>query len=118
MPVASARAASSRTRSASPTSSARSARSPHRTGGVGRSCWRWPMARDLSLIDRLERLYPAVVADCLDRLGARSQVLEPHIRPLYAEAKAAGYAVTVHCVEVDGVPADRAAWYRGELAAV
>ena len=76
------------------------------------------MARDLSLIDRLERLYPAVVADCLDRLGARSQVLEPHIRPLYAEAKAAGYAVTVHCVEVDGVPADRAAWYRGELAAV
>ena len=76
------------------------------------------MPRDLALIDRLERLYPAVVADCLDRLGARSQVLEPHIRPLFPEAKAAGYAVTVHCVEIDGVPEDRDAWYRGELAAV
>jgi hypothetical protein len=30
------------------------------------------MDHDLALIDRLERLYPAVVADCLDRLGARS----------------------------------------------
>jgi hypothetical protein len=31
------------------------------------------MDRNLALIDRLERLHPAVVADCLDRLGARSQ---------------------------------------------
>lgn len=76
------------------------------------------MDRDLALIERLERLYPAVVADCLDRLGARMQVLEPHIRPLYTAAKVAGYAATVHCVDVDAVPEDRADWYRGEMSAV
>jgi 4-hydroxy-4-methyl-2-oxoglutarate aldolase len=76
------------------------------------------MDRDLALIERLERLYPAVVADCLDRLGVRMQVLEPHIRPLYADAKVAGYAATVQCVEVEAVPEDRADWYRGEMNAV
>jgi 4-hydroxy-4-methyl-2-oxoglutarate aldolase len=76
------------------------------------------MDRDLALIERLERLYPAVVADCLDRLGVRMQVLEPHIRPLYADAKVAGYAATVHCIEVEAVPEDRADWYRGEMNAV
>ena len=30
------------------------------------------MNRDLDLIDRLERLHPAVVSDCLDRLGAHT----------------------------------------------
>jgi 4-hydroxy-4-methyl-2-oxoglutarate aldolase len=74
--------------------------------------------RDLALIDRLERLHPAVVSDCLDRLGHRAQVMEPHIRPLAHDMKVAGYASTVHCVEVDGVPADREDWYRGELGAV
>jgi regulator of RNase E activity RraA len=76
------------------------------------------MDRDLALIDRLERLHPAVVADCLDRLELRSQVLDPGIRPLYPDAKVAGYAATVRCVAVDGVPASRDDWYRGELAAV
>jgi 4-hydroxy-4-methyl-2-oxoglutarate aldolase len=76
------------------------------------------MDRNLALIDRLERLHPAVVADCLDRLGARSQVLDPGIRPLYPAAKVAGYAATVRCVPVDAVPANRDDWYRGELAAV
>jgi 4-hydroxy-4-methyl-2-oxoglutarate aldolase len=76
------------------------------------------MERDLALIDRLERLYPAVVADCLDRLGARSQVLDPRIRPLTRETKLAGYAATVHCVPVDAVPESRDDWYRGELQAV
>jgi regulator of RNase E activity RraA len=76
------------------------------------------MDRDLALIERLERLYPAVVSDCLDRLGVRTQVLEPHIRPLYADAKVAGYAATVHCVDVDAVPEDRDDWYGGELSAV
>jgi regulator of RNase E activity RraA len=76
------------------------------------------MEHDLSLIDRLERLYPAVVADCLDRLGARSQVLDPRIRPLYPEAKVAGFASTVRCFEVDAVPESREDWYRGELEAV
>ena len=76
------------------------------------------MDRDLALIDRLERLYSAVVSDCLDRLGVRAQVLEPHIRPLFPHAKVAGYAATVHCVDVDAVPEDRADWYRGEMNAV
>jgi 4-hydroxy-4-methyl-2-oxoglutarate aldolase len=76
------------------------------------------MTRDLGLIDRLERLYPAVVADCLDGLGLRSQVLEPHIRPLYPEAKVAGHAATVHCIELDAVPENRDDWYRGELEAI
>jgi 4-hydroxy-4-methyl-2-oxoglutarate aldolase len=76
------------------------------------------MDRNLALIDRLERLHPAVVADCLDRLGARSQVLDPGIRPLYPSARVAGFAATVRCVPVDAVPANRDDWYRGELAAV
>jgi regulator of RNase E activity RraA len=76
------------------------------------------MDRDLALIERLEQLYPAVVSDCLDRLGVRTQVLEPHIRPLYADAKVAGYAATVHCIDVDAAPEDRADWYRGEMDAV
>jgi 4-hydroxy-4-methyl-2-oxoglutarate aldolase len=76
------------------------------------------MDRDRTLIDRLERLYAAVVADCLDRLGARSQVLDPRIRPLAADMKLAGYAATVRCVEVEAVPANSDHWYRGELQAV
>lgn len=64
--------------------------------------------RDLSSIERLERLYPAVVADCLDRVGVRDNVLAPHVRPLYPHAKVAGFAMTVRAVEVDGPPPDRA----------
>ena len=33
------------------------------------------MARDLTLVERLSHLHPAVVADCLDRQGIREQVL-------------------------------------------
>jgi len=76
------------------------------------------MDRDLALIDRLARLHPAVVADCLDGLGARTQVLAPEIRPLSPDSKVAGFASTVHCVPVDRVPPSRDDWYRGELAAV
>ena len=76
------------------------------------------MDRDLALIDRLERLYPAVVADVLDGLGAREQVLDPGIRPLSAGSKVAGFASTVSCVPVGAVPASRDDWYRGEISAV
>jgi 4-hydroxy-4-methyl-2-oxoglutarate aldolase len=72
----------------------------------------------LDLVERLGRLYPAVVADCLDRVGARSQVLDPRVRPLTSDTKLAGYAATVRCVEVSAVPASRDDWYRGELEAV
>ena len=40
------------------------------------------MVRDLKLVERLSRLHPAVVADCLDRQGLRRQVLAPHILAL------------------------------------
>lgn len=74
--------------------------------------------RDLGLVERLERLYTAVVSDCLDRLGYRQQVMEPQIRPLYKDAKLAGFASTVHCIEVEDLPADPDDYYKGELQAV
>lgn len=75
-------------------------------------------ARDASLLERLRQLYPAVVSDCLDRMGYRRQVMKPHIRPLYPEARLAGFAMTVHCVEVDRLPATEEDYYKGELQAV
>jgi 4-hydroxy-4-methyl-2-oxoglutarate aldolase len=71
-----------------------------------------------ALLERLERLYPAVVADCLDKVGCRGNVMDPRIRPLYPEAHMAGFASTVHCVEVSRPPADRDDYYKGELQAV
>jgi 4-hydroxy-4-methyl-2-oxoglutarate aldolase len=75
-------------------------------------------ASDLTLVKRLEALYPAVVSDCLDRLGYRDQVLEPHIRPLFPSARIAGIAFTVDCVTIDGVPENTDDHYKGELQAV
>jgi 4-hydroxy-4-methyl-2-oxoglutarate aldolase len=69
-------------------------------------------------LERLGRLYTAVVADSLDRLGARNQVMAPHIRPLYPTARIVGRAVTVQCATVDAMPARREDHYRGELQAV
>jgi regulator of RNase E activity RraA len=74
--------------------------------------------RDPRLIQRLEALYTAVVADCLDKVGIRTNVMEPHIRPLYQQAKIAGFAMTVQTVDVDGLPKNADDYYRGELQAV
>lgn len=74
--------------------------------------------RDLGLLERLRRLYPAVLSDCLDKLGYRQQVMAPRIRPLYPEAVTAGFAATVHCIEVDAPPSNRDEYYKGELQAV
>jgi 4-hydroxy-4-methyl-2-oxoglutarate aldolase len=74
--------------------------------------------RDPKLVHRLEALYTAVVADCLDKVGIRTNVMEPHIRPLYREAKMAGFAMTVQAVDVDGLPDSADDYYRGELQAV
>jgi 4-hydroxy-4-methyl-2-oxoglutarate aldolase len=71
-----------------------------------------------ALLDRLERLYPAVVADCLDKVGYRENVMDPRIRPLYPEARMAGFASTVHAVQMAGPPADPDDYYKGELQAV
>ena len=67
-------------------------------------------------VERLDNLYTAVVADVLDRLGYRNQVLRHDVRPLFPQARAAGYALTVQTVSVQGnAPAEP---YKGELAAV
>jgi 4-hydroxy-4-methyl-2-oxoglutarate aldolase len=71
-----------------------------------------------ALLERLDRLHPAVVSDCLDKVGIRSNVMRPDIRPLFPAARLAGFASTVHAVEVDGPPADPNDYYRGELQAV
>ena len=76
------------------------------------------MPNDLALIDRLAALHPAVVSDCLDKLGYRQQVLAPQIRPLSADMKLAGVAATVRCVAVDAAPEDESEWHRGTIAAV
>ena len=73
---------------------------------------------DDALIERLERLHPAVVSDCLDKVGIRDRVMAPRIRPLDPGSKLAGRARTVQCVPVNAVPEDQADWYRGELEAV
>ncbi len=75
-------------------------------------------SRDLGMLERLRHLHPAVVSDCLDRMGYRQQVMRPHIRPLYPKARLAGFAMTVHCIEVDTPPANPDDYYKGELQAV
>jgi regulator of RNase E activity RraA len=74
-------------------------------------------AGDMALLERLDALYLAVVADCLDRVGVRSNLLAPHVKSLYPGAKLAGYALTVKVVAVETAPA-RDDWYRGEMLAV
>jgi 4-hydroxy-4-methyl-2-oxoglutarate aldolase len=75
-------------------------------------------AEEMTLLERLEKLYVAVVADCLDRIGVRNNLLAPRVRPLAAGTFVAGFALPVQVAAVDGVPADRTTWYAGELAAV
>ena len=70
------------------------------------------------LLDRLDRLYVAVVSDILDQLGYRSQVLTPAIRPLFREARVVGYASTIETIDVDRLPARREDYYAMELAAI
>src|SRR3954470_23818713 len=73
-------------------------------------------ARPAEWVDRLAQLYTPVVADVLDKIGFRSQSMYPRVRPLWPEAKAAGFALTVQTVPArDVVPAHP---YAGELAAV
>lgn len=73
-------------------------------------------SRPLEWVDRLAKLYTPVVADVLDRIGFRSQSMNPRVRPLWPEAKAAGLALTVQTVPArDVAPAHP---YAGELAAV
>ncbi len=75
-----------------------------------------PAPRPIEWADRLAKLYTAVVADVLDKLGLRNQCLHPRVRPLFPEAKFAGFALTVQVVPArELAPANP---YAGELAAV
>lgn len=74
--------------------------------------------RDPALIARLETLHVAVVSDCLDRIGIRSNVMAPHIRPLVRGMRTAGFAATVSATAVDEPPVERDEWYAGEIRAV
>ena len=56
------------------------------------------------LIER--RLYTAVLADVMDDLGVRDQVLRHDVRPLYEGAAVAGRAATMLAAEVYEVPAE------------
>ncbi len=74
------------------------------------------MTRNLEWIDRLAKLYTPVVADVLDKIGFRSQSMNARVRPLWPEAKCAGFALTVQTVPArEQSPAHP---YAGELAAV
>lgn len=51
-----------------------------------------------------DRLSSSVVADVLDQIGYRAQVMRPGIRALYPGAKAVGRAATMLAVEVCEIP--------------
>jgi 4-hydroxy-4-methyl-2-oxoglutarate aldolase len=72
--------------------------------------------RPTELVGRLGALYSAVLADVLDRLGYRNQVMRAELRPLYPEAKVAGIAMTVQTVPARELAPEEP--YKGELAAV
>jgi regulator of RNase E activity RraA len=55
-------------------------------------------------VDRLSRLYAAVVADCCDEAGYRHQILAHTVRPLKPQMRVVGVAYTVLCVEVYSIP--------------
>lgn len=67
------------------------------------------------LLERLLKLYSSVVADALDGMGLRSQVMAPHIRPLYPEAQIVGYAFPVQAEETTRLSPEP---YERELRAV
>lgn len=73
--------------------------------------------QDFELVTRLEQLCVAVISDCLDEAGYRSNAMHPRIGPLYRGCKAAGFAHTVEVIPVE--PRERSsAAYAGELQAV
>jgi regulator of RNase E activity RraA len=73
---------------------------------------------DRELLSRLSALRTALVSDCLDRVGLRSNAMASRVRPLSVGTRLAGRARTVQIIPVDHVPEDRELWYRGEMQAV
>jgi 4-hydroxy-4-methyl-2-oxoglutarate aldolase len=50
------------------------------------------------------KLYTAVLADTMDKMGRRNQIMRPEIRPLYPEAKIVGRAATMLAVDTYQMP--------------
>lgn len=67
------------------------------------------------LVQRLSRLYSAVLCDSLDHLGCRNQGMMHAIRPLYPEAQIVGTARTLLSVQKSGFPKEP---YAKELEAL
>lgn len=76
------------------------------------------MTASSHLIERLGRLRVTVVADVLDGLGYREQVMAPRVRPLFLEAHVAGRARTVLVRRSDEIPDRREDRYRLQLDAI
>ncbi|BDC49354.1 4-carboxy-4-hydroxy-2-oxoadipate aldolase [Bryobacterales bacterium F-183] len=53
-----------------------------------------------------QNLYTAVVSDALDQLGARNQAMREYIRPVYPQARMAGWARTITCSDLYHIPED------------
>jgi regulator of RNase E activity RraA len=53
-----------------------------------------------------QKLYTAVLADVMDKLGYRRQIMRPDIRPIYAEARIAGRAATMLAVDTYVLPTE------------
>jgi 4-hydroxy-4-methyl-2-oxoglutarate aldolase len=70
------------------------------------------------LLAALARLPVAVVADILDGLGYRDQVMAPRVRPLFDAARVAGRARTVRVERATEVPERREDRYRLQLRAI
>ena len=73
-------------------------------------------SRPAEWVERLHKLYTPVVADVLDKIGYRQQTMRPEIRPLFPQAKMAGFALTVQTVPAREITPAKP--YEGELAAV
>ena len=58
----------------------------------------------MDYLGELQTAYTAVVADALDQLGLRDQVLDPGVRALYRSQTVAGRALTVHVASSDANP--------------
>jgi 4-hydroxy-4-methyl-2-oxoglutarate aldolase len=70
---------------------------------------------DAALLVQLESLYTAVVADVLDGLGYRDQVLPAHIRPLTPARRVCGVVFPAKAVSVTEIPAEP---YKLEIGAI
>ena len=71
---------------------------------------------DLDLFAHIEStLYTAVISDALDDLGYRQQAMAEHLRPVGSDAKFAGWARTIACMDTYHVGDDP---YGTEIAAI